>query len=94
MAEAPHLLDQTFHGDGTPVADEDVAQIFDILTEETVPLRWQRGDVIILDNILTSHGRTRFSGDRKILTALIRTHENTTIRYRLANNSRPQARPG
>jgi hypothetical protein len=75
MAEAPHLLDQTFHGDGTPVADEDVAQIFDILTEETVPLRWQRGDVIILDNILTSHGRTRFSGDRKILTALIRTHE-------------------
>lgn len=73
MSEAPHLLDQTFHGDGTPVADEDVVQIFDILAEETVPVQWQRGDVIILDNILVSHGRTRFSGDRKILTALIRT---------------------
>jgi alpha-ketoglutarate-dependent taurine dioxygenase len=77
MAEAPHLLDQTFYGDGTPVADEDVVQIFDILTEETIPLQWQRGDVIILDNILVSHGRTRYSGDRKILTALIRTPEAT-----------------
>jgi alpha-ketoglutarate-dependent taurine dioxygenase len=77
MAEAPHLLDQTFYGDGTPVADEDVVQVFDILTEETVPVHWQRGDVIILDNILVSHGRTRYSGDRKILTALIRTPEAT-----------------
>jgi alpha-ketoglutarate-dependent taurine dioxygenase len=77
MAEAPHLLDQTLYGDGTLVPDEDVVQVFDILTEETVPVRWQRGDVIILDNILVAHGRARYSGDRKILTALIRTPEAT-----------------
>lgn len=73
LAEAPHLLDRAFHGDGTPIADEDVVHVFDILTEEAVPLRWQRGDLLIIDNILVSHGRRAYSGDRLVLTALIQT---------------------
>jgi alpha-ketoglutarate-dependent taurine dioxygenase len=32
--------------------------------------RWQRGDVIIIDNIRAAHGRLNVSGPRRILTAL------------------------
>jgi alpha-ketoglutarate-dependent taurine dioxygenase len=73
LAESPQLLDRMFHGDGTPVADDDVAHIYDVLAEEAVALEWQRGDLIILDNILVAHGRRVYSGDRLVLTALIRT---------------------
>jgi alpha-ketoglutarate-dependent taurine dioxygenase len=73
LATAPHLLDRTFHGDGTPVADADIVHIYDVLAEEAVPLAWQPGDVLLLDNVLTAHGRRVYTGDRRILTALIRT---------------------
>ena len=72
LAETPHLLDRTFHGDGTPVADEDTAHIYDVLAQHAVPLQWRRGDALILDNILTAHGRRTYSGERLILTALIK----------------------
>ncbi len=39
--------------------------------EETVPHRWQRGDVLVLDNLLAAHGRMPFSGARKIALAMI-----------------------
>jgi alpha-ketoglutarate-dependent taurine dioxygenase len=73
LAKAPDQFDRMFHGDGTPVADEDVAHIYDVLAENAIPVGWQRGDLIILDNTLVAHGRRIYSGDRLILTALIRT---------------------
>jgi hypothetical protein len=72
LAEAPHLLDQIFYGDGTPVTEDDVLHIYDTLDVAAKPLKWQRGDLLILDNILAAHGRRAFQGDRRILTALIR----------------------
>ena len=31
---------------------------------------WRAGDVVMLDNVLVSHGRMPFSGQRKILLAM------------------------
>jgi len=73
LANAPGQFDRMLHGDGTSVADEDVAHIYDVLAENAIPVKWHRGDLIILDNILVAHGRRIYSGDRRILTALIRT---------------------
>ncbi|MNP45413.1 Taurine catabolism dioxygenase TauD, TfdA family [compost metagenome] len=35
-----------------------------------VEFPWQRGDVVLLDNILALHARNAFTGPRRILTAM------------------------
>ena len=35
-----------------------------------VVYRWQKGDIMILDNVLVAHARNAFSGPRKLLVAL------------------------
>jgi alpha-ketoglutarate-dependent taurine dioxygenase len=32
---------------------------------------WQRGDVALVDNYVTMHGRRTFTGTRKVLASLI-----------------------
>jgi hypothetical protein len=31
---------------------------------------WQRGDVMVVDNVLATHGREPFTGERRILVAM------------------------
>ncbi len=67
----PHTrLHDVFHADGSPIAREDLYHIFDTLDANTVAFPWQRGDVLVLDNVLSMHGRATFSGKRRILAAL------------------------
>jgi len=40
------------------------------LRAETVTFSWQRGDVLVLDHMLTAHGRRPFTGDRRVLVAM------------------------
>lgn len=72
MAEAPDTLDQSFHGDGTRVSGEDAEHIWDVLERSEIPVRWERGDVMLVDNVLTMHGRRWFRGRRSILVGLIK----------------------
>lgn len=57
-------------GDGSPIAAENLAQIRDVLRNETIAHEWQIGDVLILDNMLAAHGRMPFSGARRIALAM------------------------
>jgi alpha-ketoglutarate-dependent taurine dioxygenase len=45
-------------------------QIREVLENETIPRCWQTGDILILDNMLTAHGRMPFSGARRIALAM------------------------
>lgn len=60
----------SFFGDGEPIPLETLEHIRAVLRRETVPHRWQTGDVLILDNMLAAHGRMPFSGARKIALAM------------------------
>lgn len=66
------LPNNTYHGDGSPIGSQVLDELRRLYAEETVSFPWRRGDVMLLDNILTAHGRTPFSGPREILTAMAR----------------------
>lgn len=58
-------------GDGTPL-DRDAVECARQLGDElSFDVPWQRGDVALVDNFVTMHGRRTFSGTRKVLASLI-----------------------
>ena len=60
----------TFYGTGEPIDDADVAQIRRAYEAEAVSFPWQRGDVLMLDNMLVSHSRRPFKGVRNVLVGM------------------------
>lgn len=60
----------TYYGDGSPIELEVLDEIHQAFAAETVSFPWQAGDVLLLDNMLTAHGRTPFVGPRRVLTGM------------------------
>ncbi|MFH9869964.1 TauD/TfdA family dioxygenase [Streptomyces lydicus] len=60
----------TAFGDGTPLTREDLAAIQAAYDAATVREPWRPGDLLLVDNILTAHGRDPFRGDRTIAVAM------------------------
>lgn len=60
-------------GDGTPIPKEGLERISELADTFTFDLEWQDGDVAVVDNYRTMHGRRPYSGDRKriVLVALV-----------------------
>jgi alpha-ketoglutarate-dependent taurine dioxygenase len=56
--------------DGSPIPDEYVVQIRERGLEAAVDVDWRAGDVLLIDNVLTAHGRRPFEGTRRILVAM------------------------
>ncbi|MFL6127654.1 MAG: TauD/TfdA family dioxygenase [Mycobacteriales bacterium] len=59
----------TAHGDGQPLAEEDFRAVLDAYDEILVPLPVQPGDLLLLDNLLTAHGRRPYTGARELAVA-------------------------
>ena len=64
------LPNQTFYGDGTSIEPEVVEHLRQVYHAEKVGFDWQKGDVLVLDNMLSSHGREPFTGPREVLVAM------------------------
>ncbi|MCX5380993.1 TauD/TfdA family dioxygenase [Streptomyces sp. NBC_00091] len=60
----------TSFGDGTPLTEEQVAAIDRAYDAATVREDWRPGDVLLVDNLLTAHGREAYRGERRILVAM------------------------
>jgi len=61
-----NLPNQTYYGDGEPIEDEVLATIRDAYRSEQITFDWNRGDLLLVDNMLFSHARESFIGERTI----------------------------
>jgi alpha-ketoglutarate-dependent taurine dioxygenase len=59
--------------DGEPFEDEMLDRVRGVLNSSKLLFNWQRNDVLVIDNMLTLHGREPFSGTRKTLAYLSAT---------------------
>jgi len=59
------------HGDGVPLDSEAVQLAVDLASQFTFDVPWQNGDVALVDNYVTMHGRRSFSGVRRVLASLV-----------------------
>ncbi|HET6977266.1 MAG TPA: TauD/TfdA family dioxygenase [Pyrinomonadaceae bacterium] len=60
----------TYYGDGSPIETSALAQIRHAYRQTAIRFSWQEQDVLLIDNVLTSHGREPFVGPRKIVVTM------------------------
>src|SRR5262249_21300199 len=68
--EEEDLPNNTYYGDGSPIELSVLDEIREAYRSETVSFPWQKGDVLMLDNMLVAHGRRPYVGQRDILVAM------------------------
>lgn len=68
------LPNQTSFGDGTPIDTATLEEIRNAYRAEAVWHRWQRGDVLLVDNVAVAHGRAPFRGERRIHVSMARQY--------------------
>ncbi|GGX51829.1 TauD/TfdA family dioxygenase [Streptomyces fructofermentans] len=60
----------TRYGGGDPVGEDVVRLINEVYEAHTAREPWVSGDLLLVDNIRTAHGREPFQGPREVLAAL------------------------
>ena len=77
IVELEDLPRYVYYGDGSEIEDSILEHIRGVLDEEKVLFPWQEGDIMMLDNMLVAHGRSTFSGKRKIVVAMADAFDST-----------------
>ena len=67
----------SYYGDGSPIEESFLQEIREIYDQEMVMFPWQSGDILMLDNMLVSHGRTPFTGSRKVVVGMAEEYSNS-----------------
>lgn len=64
------LPKNSLYGDGAPIDPEVLAEARRVFALESLAFPWQKGDILLLDNMLVAHGRAPYSGARKVVVAM------------------------
>ena len=65
-----NLPRNVYYSDGSPIEDSVMTEIEAIYQKAKVSFSWQQGDILMLDNMLTAHGRNPYVGSRKIVVTM------------------------
>ena len=69
----------TFYGDGSPIEPSVLEEIRQAYWQETTSFLWTHGDVLMVDNMLVSHGREPFTGERHIAVAMAEPYQSQVM---------------
>ncbi len=58
-------------GDNSPISNEDMEVAIRLSDLLTFDIPWQTGDIVLVDNFMTMHGRRPFEGQRRVLASLV-----------------------
>lgn len=58
-------------GNGEAIGDATLSIVRDAFDAAAVDVVWQRGDIVLADNIQVAHGRRSYTGARRVLTSLL-----------------------
>jgi alpha-ketoglutarate-dependent taurine dioxygenase len=64
------LPNNTYYGDGSPIEPEVLDELRGAYLEEAVAFTWQKGDLLMADNMLTAHARLPYKGERQVLVGM------------------------
>ena len=65
-----NLPRNTYYGDGSPIEAEALELIRAVYERSKIRFSWQKNDLMLLDNMLFTHGRESYTGARKVLTGM------------------------
>jgi alpha-ketoglutarate-dependent taurine dioxygenase len=68
-----------YYGDGSPIEPAALDEIRDAYEREAVVFSWQPGDLLLLDNMRTAHGRRAFEGPRRLLAGMAERHGQADV---------------
>jgi alpha-ketoglutarate-dependent taurine dioxygenase len=80
-----NLPRNVYFADGSPIDPAMLDEITQVYSDHSVVFPWREGDVLMLDNMLTAHGRQPFVGKRKVVVGIAesnRTIADSTSRIR------------
>jgi alpha-ketoglutarate-dependent taurine dioxygenase len=68
-----------YYGDGSPIEDAVMNEICEAYRKTEVVFPWERGDILMLDNMLTAHARNPYAGRRQLAVAMGEMVSDTEI---------------
>jgi alpha-ketoglutarate-dependent taurine dioxygenase len=60
----------SFYGDGSDIEKSFIDEIDNVYQNNMFKFTWEKGDLLLVDNMLVAHGRNSYSGKRQILVAM------------------------
>lgn len=67
-----NLPRNTYFGDGTPMDIDVLSVIREVYEKTKFSFQWEKDDLLLLDNMLFTHGREPYEGARKVLVGMAR----------------------
>lgn len=78
VMEESELPRNTYYGDGEAIDTATLDRVREVYERHQIAFEWQRNDLLLVDNMLYSHGRGTFAGNRQVLVGMARPHDAAT----------------
>jgi hypothetical protein len=64
------LSTNTLFGNGAPIGADIIEELRSLYADASTCNKWERGDVLMIDNMLSAHARRPFTGAREIVVMM------------------------